>query len=61
MNKQILARDFNKNDYLVDLVLEMNGIDCRKYFCEYPLATGYQTVYLSQKLLQYMFIFLVWI
>ena len=31
MTKEILARDFYKKDYLVDLVIEMNGIDCRKY------------------------------
>ena len=31
MNKEILARDFYKKDYFVHLVLEMNGIDCRKY------------------------------
>ena len=41
MNKQILACDFYKNDFLVRVVLEINRIDCRKYFCEYLLATGY--------------------
>ena len=34
MNKQILSRDFYKNDFLVDVVLEMIEIDCKKYFCE---------------------------
>ena len=34
MNKQILAPNFYKNDFLVDVVLEMNEIDRKKYFCE---------------------------
>ena len=34
MNKQILTRDFYKNDFFVDAVLEINEIDCRQYFCE---------------------------
>ena len=29
MSKQILARVFDKKDFLVDLVLAMNGIDCK--------------------------------
>ena len=41
MNKQTLAHDLCKNDFLEDVVLEMNGIHCKKYFCEYLLATGY--------------------
>ena len=41
MNKQILARDFDKKDFLVHVVLTVNGIDCKKYFCEYLQATGY--------------------
>ena len=36
----------------------MNGIDCKKYFCEHLLATGYEAVLLSQNLLQYIFILL---
>ena len=32
MNKQILARDFDKKDFLVDVVLAMNGTDCKKIF-----------------------------
>ena len=41
MKKQILARDFDKNDFFIGRVLAMNGIDCVKYFCEYLRVTGY--------------------
>ena len=41
MNKQILTRYFDKKDFLVDVVLAMNGTDCKKYVCEYLRAAGY--------------------
>ena len=41
MNKQILARDFDKKDFFIGRVLAMNGIDCMKYFSEYLQVTGY--------------------
>ena len=36
----ILAHEICKNDFLVDVVLRMNGIHYKKHFCEYLLATG---------------------
>ena len=41
MKKQILARDFDKNDFFIGRVLAMNGIDYMKYFSEYLQVTGY--------------------
>ena len=41
MNKQILARDFDKKDFLADVVLTISEIDCKKYLCEYLQVTGY--------------------
>ena len=30
-----------KMDFVIDMVLELNGIDWKKYFCEYLWMTGY--------------------
>ena len=29
---------FIKNDFLVEVAVEMNGVDCKKYLCEYILV-----------------------